>query len=143
MHYPVESKALKNITDIVLVTYTFWKNCSNVKHLHQPTENIANNIFCIKKLIIVPKIYFLKNCLKEIRVIYATSRSSLRMCSIKKLFLKIRVRAVENENSIATGGPIIVGSEGRFFDIEKRRLLENAFLSLWFVPIHQCKYGSY
>ena len=65
------------------------------------------------------------------------------MCSIKKLFLKIRVRAVENENSIATGGSIIVGSEGRFFDIERRRLLENAFLSLWFAFILRYKYASY
>ena len=34
-------------------------------------------------------------------------------------------------------------AEGRVFDFEKSRSMENAFLSVWFAPIHQCKHGWY
>ena len=34
-------------------------------------------------------------------------------------------------------------AEGRIFDFEKSRSMENAFLSVWFAPIHQCKHGWY
>ena len=56
--------------------------------------------------------------------------------------IAIRVRALENENS-GCSRPQHSFADGRVFDFEKPRSLENAFLSVWFAPIHQCKYGWY
>ena len=33
-------------------------------------------------------------------------------------------------------------AEGRVFNFEKSRSMENALLGMWFFPIHQCKYGD-
>ena len=39
--------------------------------------------------------------------------------------------------------PTIVETEVKIFDFGMCRSRENEILSMWFSPIHQCKYGSY
>ena len=58
--------------------------------------------------------------------------------------MAIKLRALENEIPWSSGysRPHHSFAEGRVFNFQKSRSLENAFLGMWFAPIHQCKYGD-
>ena len=44
---------------------------------------------------------------------------------------------------MATRGPHHGWDQVKKNDFGRSRLLENAFLSMWFASLHQCKYGWY